>query len=1181
MTKQLKKFFSNNLSVIGVFFIILLLASLMQWYSIVVDEQVHTVARYQMQEITHQLEIIIEENIEESVEDLSLLAEFIVEADALSSNISDYLNSQSQVKEFDTLYYVDLTGSGISPLGDEQDFSSNKTFFNALTNDYCISDPYFSPETNDFVFSIAVPVKQENEVVGVLFSETLMEDIDELLERSLEGNALVFFVDTSFNILFTNSEDHSASELIPFDDVELMGHTNVSNARSDMTQGLSGSFFYLLGDSEKIMTYAPIALTEWALTIAVEIDMISSILDEAVGNISSVAVVILIVLFGLGVYFWVTRNNLLTSLEKTAYYDELTGLQNIVKFKMDMQKALIDNPTKQYDILKFDIINFKVINEMFGFEVGNKVLQATKLAYDKLQNPKVLMCRVAGDEFMVFAGDDFLDNDKRLRIYEKYFKTLIPEITEHKVFYNYGKYKIELGETDVNEIVNKVSLAHKIAKDRKDGIIQYYDNVAKMQIMLEAELTNKMEEALKNNEFVVYLQPKFEVAEGKLIGAEALIRWITPSGKMIYPDVFIPLFERNGFIVDVDRYVLETVCSSMRSWLDQGMGIVPISVNSSRLNLNNPEYVRDIEAVVNLFFIPHEYIDIELTESSTVGNEEAIEKLFRELHAGGFKISIDDFGSGYSSLAMLKNFDVDTLKMDKSFFRDSTIIRRDDMLIDGIVKLSHNLGMYVVAEGIETLEQVERLKEMNCDAVQGYYYAKPMPIEEFEERYGDILRNKALEKTATLPLIQNINDTRFANSFVPCGIVIMEISESFTILEANEGYFNIIGYTKEEIRDLFENKGVRLIHPNDLEDMFAYFHSRLAIDLHRHMEYACRLRNKNNGYMLVQFSGRAAVNEIGVTRLYCSITDITAYSQTAKELENEKDFISVIASLSESVFFDFNAVTGLMRFSENFAQLIGIPDTIENFPESEIAAAMFSDHPEILYELQYPNLDEEEPDRVFSFTLPNGDEVIYIYSYRMFSDDDGNVLRIVGKMIDVTNRREEVLSMKNVAGKDQLDNFYNQLFTEQSVYEYLTDVSKNTKCAFLVISLNNFKEMLNIFGKEYADECLQEIGSMLGRMFRNVDVIGKIATDEFFVFIKDYKTMGLIERKTQEICASIEKTHKIDDKEVHIFARVGVALYPEHASGFSSLYAKAVQALHQENSATEPVNQSVYFYNNE
>ncbi len=452
--------------------------------------------------------------------------------------------------------------------------------------------------------------------------------------------------------------------------------------------------------------------------------------------IFSIIIVLILHIWGINIYA-------LRYMEKLVYYDTLTGLPNLLKIKKDIKHILTHNKEKEYSVLKFDIVNFKVINEIFGFEIANKVLQVPKIVKENANEKSLIVARIYADEYLCFANKSFFANiEERVGFYEASYKEIVPEIKNHKLAFKYGRYNIARGETNVDKVVNKVNLAHSMAKTSKEQLIYDYDDKIKTMLLRDAQITNKMYTALKNNEFKVYLQPKFSLKNEKLIGAEALVRWIENDGNMIFPSEFIPLFEKNGFIVDLDKYILEVTCKTIQSWLNKEYKAIPISTNCSRLNLTKINFVEDIASVADKFNVPHELIDIELTESTTFENEEILVELFEELHRLGFKISIDDFGAGYSSLGILKNLKTDTLKIDKSFFNNDKGGNRGNLLVDGVVKIAHKLNMHVVAEGVETLEQINALKLMGCDAVQGYYYAKPMPITEFEQKYKALMMCK-------------------------------------------------------------------------------------------------------------------------------------------------------------------------------------------------------------------------------------------------------------------------------------------------------------------------------------------------------------------------------------------------------------------------------------------------------
>lgn len=243
-------------------------------------------------------------------------------------------------------------------------------------------------------------------------------------------------------------------------------------------------------------------------------------------------------------------------------------------------------------------------------------------------------------------------------------------------------------------------------------------------------LESMLKSAIKNNEFVIYLQPKFYTDSGKIAGAEALIRW-NKDGELVMPNIFIPMFEKYELVTMLDMYVLENICKLQQQWRKQGFKVVPISVNESRLNLYNENHISELIDLINKYNVQPNTIELEMTETTVVHNVELAKEAERNVHKLGFIVSMDDFGTGYSSFSMLKNINIDVLKMDKSFFDDVLESKRGKIIIESIIEMSHKLNIKVVAEGIETKEQVEYLRKIKCDMIQGYYFEKPITIENF------------------------------------------------------------------------------------------------------------------------------------------------------------------------------------------------------------------------------------------------------------------------------------------------------------------------------------------------------------------------------------------------------------------------------------------------------------------
>ncbi len=247
-------------------------------------------------------------------------------------------------------------------------------------------------------------------------------------------------------------------------------------------------------------------------------------------------------------------------------------------------------------------------------------------------------------------------------------------------------------------------------------------------------LEKRLQYGIKNKEFQIYLQPKFYTKTGKLAGAEALIRW-KQENELVMPNTFIPLFEKYELITILDTYVLESIFSQLSIWQKKGYKLINISVNESRQHLYNEHHIDDLIHLINEYNVSSNYIELEMTETTIVHNVELAKQAERNVHKLGFKVSMDDFGTGYSSFSMLKNINIDILKLDKSFFDDIIESKRGKIIIEAIINMAHKLNTKTVAEGIETQEQLDYLKRVGCDYVQGYIYEKPITIKEFEEKY--------------------------------------------------------------------------------------------------------------------------------------------------------------------------------------------------------------------------------------------------------------------------------------------------------------------------------------------------------------------------------------------------------------------------------------------------------------
>lgn len=256
-------------------------------------------------------------------------------------------------------------------------------------------------------------------------------------------------------------------------------------------------------------------------------------------------------------------------------------------------------------------------------------------------------------------------------------------------------------------------------------------------MVTEKRIESSMESALTERQFKVYLQPKYSFQTGRMVGAEALVRWVHPTKGMIRPDWFIPVFEKNGFVLKLDQFIWQEVAALLHKRQAAGLPVVPIGVNFSRLHLDDPQFIESISAVAAQAGVDTKWLEVELTESVVFGNAERMKQVLDGLHAKGFSVAMDDFGAGYSSLNVLKNLDFDCVKLDKEFLARGEGNPRMRQVIGGLVQMIKALGSHIVAEGVETQEQADFLRGIGCDTAQGFLYSRPLPMDEFEKKLDE------------------------------------------------------------------------------------------------------------------------------------------------------------------------------------------------------------------------------------------------------------------------------------------------------------------------------------------------------------------------------------------------------------------------------------------------------------
>jgi diguanylate cyclase (GGDEF)-like protein len=422
-------------------------------------------------------------------------------------------------------------------------------------------------------------------------------------------------------------------------------------------------------------------------------------------------------------------------IENIAYVDQLIGERSLYKFNIDAAKILKNKNRNNYALIKFDIEQFKYINDMFSYEDGDTVLKYLADLLRANLRPGEFFSR-SGDCFAVLV--EYSTDDEIVQRIQAFHDNASFYINRngniYRLIYSCGIFRITSDSPELNKIIDRVDIVRKSIKGGYESRFAFYTDDTRRKMLAEKNIETKMHGALKSSQFVLYLQPKYVLDNLTMIGAEALVRWIDPEIGVIAPDNFVPLFEKNGFIVKLDLYVFELVCGKLREWLDRGITPVPIAVNVSRLHFYNPNFINEYLEVLTAYDVPPYLIEIEVTESAVCEKLDMMIEILRKLKNNGFRLSLDDFGTGYSSLNALIELPVDELKLDKEFIRLLSRSEKSRMVMSSIIDMAHKLNMSVVSEGVETEEQCLFLKSVGCNMAQGYLFSRPMPVSEFEEQ---------------------------------------------------------------------------------------------------------------------------------------------------------------------------------------------------------------------------------------------------------------------------------------------------------------------------------------------------------------------------------------------------------------------------------------------------------------
>lgn len=651
------------------------------------------------------------------------------------------LKAEGARASFKRVAYISPDGTAITTDGLRFSALDRAYYTKAMGGESSVSNRIISKLDGAEVNVYAAPLYHQGVLQGVIVATSEATLLADMMSASVfDGKGFTYLIQKDGTpIAFGESVAQADQFDNLFEDMRRnhMEESEMNAMQSNMESGKTGVIEYSRDSVSKVGAYTEVGMNDWYLFTVVPRAVIAENTDRLMARclFSVISMVLLLGGLLLAIITQAYRSN--QRLAHLAFSDPLTAGNNLNKFKL-LTSWRIAQGREGFYMLRIDIDNFKLINDMYGYEEGNRILLDMDRLIAEILSTENIHGRSSSDNFFCLicenCDEDVIRREERFR--EGFRQMLKAEAKPYAVNFTSGVYKIASGDPDedIDKIIDRATMAHRSAKQQEnERKFAFYSESVWDRAIRVKNIEDDMHEALANGEFIVYLQPKYSLLTGQMEGAEALVRWLR-DGRMLSPADFIPIFERNGFIVNMDLYVLEEVCRLQRRWLDMGLVPLPVSVNQSKPLVYDKDYVDKLYAMVGQYKLPPYLIELELLETLIHHNIAELELVTERLRALGFLVCIDDFGSGYSSLNMIKDVCADVLKIDREFLSSAENNERAEVVLRNIIELAKGLHMSVITEGVETREQAELLKRLSCDTAQGFLYARPMPASDYEAK---------------------------------------------------------------------------------------------------------------------------------------------------------------------------------------------------------------------------------------------------------------------------------------------------------------------------------------------------------------------------------------------------------------------------------------------------------------
>ncbi len=844
-------------------------------------------------------------------------------------------------------------------------------------------------------------------------------------------------------------------------------------------------------------------------------------------------------------------------LEHLSYTDILTGLYNRNKY-IHYLEDLDLNALNSLGFININVNGLKQINELYGEQHGDKILkEVAKVFKSHIEQTKGDIFRLSGDEFVAFcpnvSSKDFEELVSRLRIEEnnkEEFSFAVGGVWQDK------RLNITQGLSQANDIM----FAEKQS---------YYRNQTNDSIQTRSNPVNILLKEIKDGYFSVYLQPKVLLETGEIIGAEALIRKHNNQGKLISPDFFVPIYENEGTIRHIDFFVLEETCKLLQKLIKENKAI-PIAVNFSRVTFISYDLIDEIVNTCAKYEIPHSLIKIELTESIDKMDFNFFNKKLKAIREAGFDIALDDFGAKHSNLLMLTMSEFTEVKIDKGLIDNIVLSAQNHTVVHNILRAIDELGTSsCVAEGIENIEQKTILQNLGCTHGQGYYFYRPMPIVDFLEIYQGKSKQDIVDTNANLNVGVHFNFTPQKMFEIidkmPLGIHILSSDHSYVV-------------SNNYIVELFDLKSrkMSLEEFHLLSPEFQPDGSSSQAILQQNIEKARKdgkctfhwLHHKANSSEKIPceltfvYLQKASLFVAFVKDLRQQLYDYSTNEWATNYLSNDipiQTLFNAITDFTSEWVWAYSYQTKEMQFYGLGSDVFNLKNTKAHFPEvirnsGILCEDDLAEFDAIAEAIELGIVRSAD----LRFILPDGCMNYYRVSYNIVSDTNGKPLFAAGK----TENIEEFKTAELLAQKDQLTSCYNKV-TAEKIIQNIINANKQTQHALFIFDIDNFKTINDNLGHQFGDVVLRNVSEELQSHFRDVDIIGRIGGDEFILFMKDTKSISIINEKAQMIRKALNKKFSHNGINKTISGSIGIAIYPQDGYSYDELYNSADKALYQ------------------